>query len=553
MKVISGLIQGTPEWHAFRARHNNASEAAAIFGQHKYMSRTELLDLKAGGPEKEVNSFQQEAFDRGHATEALARPLVVDLIGEDLFPVVGTDDDDWLSASFDGITMGDDILFEHKLLNQDLVAQVEAGQLEPHYYWQLEQQLLISGAEKAIFVCSDGTKENFHWMEYRPVAGRAEALVAAWKQFDQDLSSHVISAPTATVVGRAPDELPALRIEVTGMVTASNLDAFKANALTVFKGINRELSTDADFADAEKTVKWCAGIEDKLKAAKEHALSQTESIDLLFKAIDGISAEARATRLELEKLVKARKDAVRLEIQQAAQQSLFDHMAGLNKRLGGKVTMPSYVADFAGAMKGKKTVASLKDACDTLLAQAKIETSAAADEITENLATLSEHGANYQFLFNDLQQIVRKPADDFALLVKSRISDHEQKEKVRIEAEVKRKLDEQRQQEAKTNESPAPAAVAPASAPTMVATAPAPQKSIDEEFAMPDTGARIKLGDINARIAPLSISAEGLAAMGFQPVGTERAAKLYSESDFPRICTALIAHLSKIQNVKVAA
>lgn len=448
MKVIDGLIQGSPEWHAFRAKHFNASEAAAVFGVHKYMSRADLLALKATGIEKEVNSFQQAKFDEGHATEALARPLVEDIIGEDLYPVVASDDDDWLAASFDGITIGDDILFEHKLLNADLVAQVKARELEPHYYWQLEQQLLISGAEKAIFVTSDGTKENLHWMEYRPVAGRAEQLIAGWKQFEADLAAYVPEAPKVEVIGRAPDELPALHIEVTGMVTASNLDAFKSNAIAVIQGINRDLSTDTDFANAEKTVKWLGGVEDKLKAAKEHALAQTQSIDALFKAIDSIGAEARTTRLELEKLVKARKDGIRIEIQQAAQQALFDHMASLNKRLGGKVTMPAYTADFASAMKGKKTVASLKDACDTLLAQAKIDTSAIADKIEINLNSLRELAKDHAFLFDDAQQLVMKANEDLVLLINARISEHEAKEAARLEAEVQRRLDAEREAEA---------------------------------------------------------------------------------------------------------
>ena len=46
--------------------------------------------------------------------------------------------------------------------------------------------------------------------------------------------------------------------------------------------------------------------------------------------------------------------------------------------------------------------------------------------------------------------------------------------------------------------------------------------------------------EINAAIAPLSITADGLAALGFRPGGTERAAKLYAGEDFPRICAALV-------------
>src|SRR5690606_3889090 len=119
-------------------------------------------------------------------------------------------------------------------------------------------------------------------------------------------------------IGRTPENLPALRIEVTGMVTASNLAEFKTHALAVLGGINTDLRNDQDFADAERTVKWCKEVEDRLEAAKQHALSQTSSIDELFRTIDTIAAETRAKRLELDKLVKARKDAIRLEIKAAA-------------------------------------------------------------------------------------------------------------------------------------------------------------------------------------------------------------------------------------------
>jgi len=46
--------------------------------------------------------------------------------------------------------------------------------------------------------------------------------------------------------------------------------------------------------------------------------------------------------------------------------------------------------------------------------------------------------------------------------------------------------------------------------------------------------------EINARIAPLSISADGLSQLGFDPVGHERAAKLYAASDLQKILDAMV-------------
>ena len=54
------------------------------------------------------------------------------------------------------------------------------------------------------------------------------------------------------------------------------------------------------------------------------------------------------------------------------------------------------------------------------------------------------------------------------------------------------------------------------------------------------------LGQINQRLSPIALSAAGLAQLGIQPAGKERAAVLYLESDLPRICAALVAHLQRV-------
>ena len=101
-------------------------------------------------------------------------------------------------------------------------------------------------------------------------------------------------------------------------------------ALAAIRSVNRDLKTDADFADATKAVAWCSDVETRLKAAKEHALSQTATIDALFKTIDDISAEARTVRLELDKLVTRRKTEVKEHAVDAARRALDKHVADLN-------------------------------------------------------------------------------------------------------------------------------------------------------------------------------------------------------------------------------
>ena len=445
---IHNVAQGSAEWLALRARFRTASEAPAMMGASKYQTRTDLLAAKKTGITPDITPSQQFIFDKGHATEALARPLTEALIGEELYPIVATEGN--LLASMDGATMLGETLFEHKLWNESVVAQVKAGDLAPHYYWQLEQQLLVSGAERVIFVCSDGTPENFVHMEYRPVAGRAAQLVEGWKQFEADLANFKMADAPSIVVGKAPDELPALRIELTGMVTASNLKMFEDSALAVIDSVKTTLSTDQDFADAKKAVKWCGDVEEAVAVAKKQALSQTQSIDELFSSLDRISAHARETRLKVDKLVKAQELLVKTTIKQKAELALADHIAAINKTLG-KVTLPHIISDFAGAMKSKRTIASLQDAVDTELARAKIDASQAADSIRLNLTSLAELAVDHAFLFNDVQQLVTKANDDLVTLIKYRITEHQRAEESKAEAlreqirkdELKRIADEQ--------------------------------------------------------------------------------------------------------------
>ncbi|VVO67669.1 hypothetical protein PS865_01151 [Pseudomonas fluorescens] len=464
---IHNVAQGSAEWHALRAQHFTASEAPAMMGASKYQTRTDLLTMKKTGIAPEVTQAQQYIFDKGHATEALARPLVEVMIGEELYPVVGTDGN--LLASMDGATMLGETLFEHKLWNDSLVAQVKAGELDPHYYWQLEQQLLVSGAERVIFVCSDGTAENFVHMEYRPVAGRAAQLVEGWKQFEADLVNFEMAEAPSIIVGKAPDELPALRIELTGMVTASNLKVFEDSALAVIDSVKTTLQTDQDFADAKKAVKWCGDVEEAVAVAKKQALSQTQSIDELFSSLDRISAHARETRLKVDKLVKAQELLVKTNIKQKAEQALADHVAAINKTLG-RVTLPAVASDFAGAMKNKRTIASLQDAVDTELARAKIAASQSADAIRLNLTSLAELAPDHAFLFNDIQQLVLKANDDLVALIKVRISEHQKAEEQKAEAQ----REQIRQQELKRIEDEAKAKAPVEQAPV---ASPAPMKA----------------------------------------------------------------------------
>lgn len=473
-KILS-VVQGSEEWLAVRATHCTASEAPIALGVSKYTNRTEMLHQKSTGVAKEVDAFTQGLFNQGHEAEALARGFAEEIIGSELYPITAakTVEGIDLLASLDGSTMDDEIIWEHKLFNADLAEAVRAGNLDAHYTVQMDQQLLVSGAKKCLFMTSDGTPDKMAWCWYESSQEKFDALIAGWQQFARDLAAYVPEVIEAKPVGRTPETLPALLIEVTGRVAASNLTEFKEHALAVFAGINRELTTDQHFADAEKTVKWCGEVESRLAAAKEHALSQTQSIDALFKTIDDISAEARSVRLELDKLVTKRKVEIKEGIVLKAKQAYEQHITELRNETGGPwiaLTPP----DFAGAVKGKRTVASIQDAVSTVLANAKIAADASAKSIRANLSCIAEDGKGYEFLFVEKLALIGKPLDDLKTIIRARIAEYKAEEEKKLEAHRVRIQQEEQAKAQAASQAAVKAEEVPVTQPVVEQAAPAP-------------------------------------------------------------------------------
>ena len=446
MQIVN-LIQGSADWHAHRAKHFNASDAPAMMGCSSYKSRSDLIKELATGITKEVDLATQRRFDDGHRFEALARPLAEEIIGEDLSPCVGVKGK--YSASFDGLTFMHDQAFEHKSLNNALREAMFDGctgaDLPMEYRVQMEQQAMVSGCERILFMASkwegeeaeELAEERHCW--YEPDAELRAQIIAGWEQLERDVAAYEPEAVKPEAVGQAPETLPALRIEVKGEVTASNLEAFKATALTAIRSVNTELVTDQDFADADKAVKWCEEVESRLASAKEHALAQTESIDHLFRTIDEISEEARQVRLKLTKLVKSEKEARKEQIVLQAKKDLDKHIGAMERRLEALDDRPCHfpviAADFAGAIKGLKSLDSMRDKVAVTLTNAKLEASQVADKLEANRKHLMQADGDWISLFADFWTVGTKEAEDFQILAAHRIGQHKQAEAARLEAQ----------------------------------------------------------------------------------------------------------------------
>jgi putative phage-type endonuclease len=446
MKIVN-LIQGSPEWHAFRAEKFTASDASAMLGLSKYKTRDQLLEEKATGITEDVTPEKQRLFNKGHQAEAAARALLEKETDEDLFPVTGHHDElTELAASLDGINVMGEEIFEHKLWNEKLATYLATEYDLPDTHWpQVEHQLFVSGAELCRFVVSDGTIEKREIIVYRSMPERRQQIINGWAQFAADLKNWKPKA-TKLVTGTAVAGLPAPVVELTGQVTTSNLPTFRAHVETMLANIKTELSSDQDFADAEQIVKALKKGEDQLAAAKESALSRTADIEEVFRTMNDLQEMLRKKRLELDKLVKAEKTAIRSRIVDQRKALLANHLQSIDARVRAclKANMPA--VDFDAAIKGKKTVTSLESAANDELARAKVAINALAAGIATNLEALdcmtAVSGLSAQTvhaLCADLPAIVTTPAAEFASIIEARINRHKEAERARQEQEATEK------------------------------------------------------------------------------------------------------------------
>jgi hypothetical protein len=247
----------------------------------------------------------------------------------------------------------------------------------------------------------------------------------------------------------------------------------------------------------------------------------------------------------LNKLVTTKKASIRDGDLVKARDAYADHIAALEAEIEPIRLDIQPRPDFVGAAKNKRTLASLHDAVDTELANAKITADAAAKDIRAKLAWCKANAEGYGFLFKDMQQLVGKADEDFRLVVTARIAAHKKSEDEKAEALRVQVIEEERARIA------ANAAIATAATPPPSPAVAVPPAARAPAVSAPDaTGSQaapdLRLGQISERLG-FTVTADFLRSLGFEPAGRERAAVLYQESDFDFMCAALIDHINGVR------
>ena len=442
--ITLDLVQGSREWMEFRANSFGASEAPVMMGKSKYQTRTELLNLKYTGIVPDVDGNTQALFDKGHAAEIGGRTIAEKILGEPLSPVVMSKQIDGLplSASLDGINFDGNIIFEHKFYSAALGEAVAAREIAEHYTIQMDQQLLISGAEKCLFMCSDGTDDNCRWMWYTTNAKKCDALVVNWMKFQTDLATHkpqeFIPAPKAEAIMA----LPAVVINVTGQLAVCNLSEVMPRFDAFLSGAKTTLVTDEDFANGEETAKFSRTTAKTLKLKAKEVVDQIASIGEAIRTMEVYAEKFDALGLKLEKLVKSEKESRKTQIVNTAMTEYSQHIQSLESETR-PIQLNVLRPNFAEAIKGMKRLDKMHDAVDTALRDGKFAADQVAKDIRVKLAWCKETSAGFEFLFNDLAQIIAKPMEDFQLTVTTRINQH----KIDEAAKLEQKREQIRQEE----------------------------------------------------------------------------------------------------------
>lgn len=435
--------QGSSEWLSLRTGYPTASEAPAAQGVSRYQPRSELLRQKATGITPEHDAHALRRFAEGHAAEAAARPIAEEFIGDELSPVTMTAEVDGLPllASLDGLDFDGAISWECKLWNEGLAEQVRTNNLAPNYTVQMDQQQLVSGAQRTLFTCSDGTPERTVHCWYESTEEKKAAVVAHWRQFQKDVAAYDPAADRPVAVVAEPVEsLPAVAVQLQGsLAVVSNLDKF-GDALRGFIGrMVAKPGTDQEFADAEAECKALKKAEEMLEAAESGALAQISDVEQLRRTVADLRNLARTTRLAREKLVAAEKEARRTSLVTDAKKDLDRRIGELEKRLeaidGRPCRFPQVAADFAGAIKGLKSLDSMRDKVAVALTNAKHEANQLADRLEANRKHLMQEDGDWIALFADFATVGTKAAEDFQALAALRIGQHKQVEAQRLEAE----------------------------------------------------------------------------------------------------------------------
>jgi len=183
MRILN-LKQGSKEWLEARKKSFNASETPALFEANPWIPRNplELAHLKYS----DLQIRQNTAMRAGHENEAWIREYMQAKHDVTLEPIVAAwDEDERFRASFDGIDFDGEFVVEIKYSAHTFEA-LKAGHIPQNYYLQVQHQLLVSEAPKAILIAANPDTHELIEKEIERDENTIGEIVERWIAFEKE-------------------------------------------------------------------------------------------------------------------------------------------------------------------------------------------------------------------------------------------------------------------------------------------------------------------------------------------------------------------------------
>jgi hypothetical protein len=185
-----------------------------------------------------------------------------------------------------------------------------------------------------------------------------------------------------------------LTVETRGEIITNNLAEFRELVREALSSINRDLKTDEEFGQAELDVEALKAAEESVREAAIKSFD--DQLKALVDALNQAAEEIRVPRLELERLITARKEAVKSEI-------IEEHLAAFD--IDPMDARRNYLTGLQNALKRKRTLESMRKACEVFRASSQ----AVIHANRKSIATFE--AAHGQYLTMDRRELELKSSE----------------------------------------------------------------------------------------------------------------------------------------------
>lgn len=199
MKIID-VKQGSEEWRAWRKTVITATECSAIRGTSPWATAYKVWQRKLGLAEEQKSN---EAMDRGTRLEPIIRARFIKKYGMNMNNVsVGSSEYSFLGASLDGLSDCGKYILEIKTGGYQLYRMAQDGIIPAYYMDQIQQQLLVTGAEKCFYQVGGEDEGKDIVIEVYPDPEFAKSYIPVAKGFWECVS---LAEPPALVASDYKD------------------------------------------------------------------------------------------------------------------------------------------------------------------------------------------------------------------------------------------------------------------------------------------------------------------------------------------------------------